>query len=188
MIISRLVVVLLLFGAGALSACTATADPPSTTPTSTDKPGATSTFPDMSGYAAANPDDYAHHFETAGRPGAVMTNYLFTTPDGIKCYFDKPAPAAGCTGSDLPGVAPGECNPEKRKYQVNSISTQGNIWRTSDGSCASAPSGKVLPPFHTLTVFGVVCGVDDKKMTACKDPQGRGFVLSPSWSGWLPHV
>jgi len=46
----------------------------------------------------------------------------------------------------------------------------------------------VLSPFHTLTVFGVTCGVDDKKMTACKDPQGRGFVLSPSWSGWIPKA
>ncbi|SPM39834.1 hypothetical protein MNAB215_2027, partial [Mycobacterium numidiamassiliense] len=24
--------------------------------------------------------------------------------------------------------------------------------------------------------------------TACKDPQGHGFVLSPRGSGWLPHV
>jgi hypothetical protein len=80
MIISRLAVVLVLFEAGAVSACTATADPPGTTPTSTDKSGGTGTFPDMSGYAAVNPDDYAHHFETAGRPGAVMTNHLFTPP------------------------------------------------------------------------------------------------------------
>ncbi|MBZ4620668.1 hypothetical protein GBO18_12020, partial [Mycobacterium avium subsp. hominissuis] len=35
---------------------------------------------------------------------------------------------------------------------------------------------------------GVVCGVDDSGTTACKDPQGRGFVLSPHGSGWLPHV
>lgn len=185
MIISRLAPVLLLISAGAVSACTATADPPK--PTSTDKPSGTSRFPDMSGYAAVNPDDYAFHFETAGRPGVVMTNYLFTTPDGIKCSFDKSA-SAGCTGSDLPGVTPVECDPAKQTYAVNSISTQRNVWQTGDSSCASAPDGKVLPPFHTLTLFGVTCGVDDKKTTACKDPQGRGFVLSPSWSGWLPHV
>ncbi|QCR71458.1 hypothetical protein FCV17_06315 [Mycobacterium avium subsp. hominissuis] len=33
-----------------------------------------------------------------------------------------------------------------------------------------------------------ICGVDNSGTTACKDPQGRGFVLSPHGSGWLPHV
>jgi len=47
---------------------------------------------------------------------------------------------------------------------------------------------KQLPAFHTIIVNGVTCGVDDKKMTACKDPQGRGFILSPAWSGWLPNL
>jgi hypothetical protein len=147
----------------------------------------------MSGYTPVNPDDYALHSATAGRPGAVMTNYLFITPDGIKYGFDQPS-AAACTGDNFPAVTPLECNPANRRYQVNAISTQRNIWQTSDGSCASAPDGKVLPPFHTLTVVGVICGVDDKKTTACKDPQGRGFVLSPSWSDiserlWIPlHV
>jgi hypothetical protein len=30
--------------------------------------------------------------------------------------------------------------------------------------------------------------VDNAGTTACKDPQGRGFVLSPRGSAWLPHV
>ncbi|RIS84933.1 hypothetical protein D2E54_06285, partial [Mycobacteroides abscessus] len=47
---------------------------------------------------------------------------------------------------------------------------------------------KALPPFHSITVSDVTCGVDDKGTTACKDPQGRAFVLSPSWSGWIPKV
>lgn len=45
-----------------------------------------------------------------------------------------------------------------------------------------------LPPFHTITVDGVACGVDDAKTTACKNPQGHGFVLSPKGSGWLEKV
>jgi hypothetical protein len=188
MVMRRLAIALLLFTAAAISACTATADPPSPTPTSADKPNRPGEFPDMSGYTAVNPDDYAHHFETAGRPGAVMTNYLFSTPDGIGCFYDRTSAEAGCTGRDLPGVASVECNPEKQEYGVNTITTQRNVFQAGDPSCDRAPDGKVLPPFHTLTVFGVICGVDDKKTTACKDPQGRGFVLSPSWSGWLPHV
>ncbi|RAV09475.1 hypothetical protein DQP57_15185 [Mycobacterium colombiense] len=57
-----------------------------------------------------------------------------------------------------------------------------------------APSGpppngvKTLPPSHSITVDGVICGVDNSGMTACKDPQGHGFVLSPHGSSWLPHV
>ncbi|MBS9535178.1 hypothetical protein KIH27_16445 [Mycobacterium sp. M1] len=47
---------------------------------------------------------------------------------------------------------------------------------------------KTLPPFHSIALGGVICGVDDAGTTACKDPQGRGFVLSPKGSGWLPHV
>jgi hypothetical protein len=47
---------------------------------------------------------------------------------------------------------------------------------------------KALPPNHSITVDGVICGVDGAGMTACKDPQGRGFILSPSWSGWSAHI
>jgi hypothetical protein len=41
---------------------------------------------------------------------------------------------------------------------------------------------------HSITVNGIICGADNAGTTACKDPQGRGFVLSPHGSGWLPHV
>ncbi|MDR3663178.1 MAG: hypothetical protein P4L86_22810 [Mycobacterium sp.] len=47
---------------------------------------------------------------------------------------------------------------------------------------------KTLPPFHALTVNGVICGVEDARTTACKDAQCRGFVLSPKGAIWLPHV
>ncbi|MGC7358062.1 hypothetical protein RA989_19565, partial [Mycobacteroides abscessus subsp. massiliense] len=45
-----------------------------------------------------------------------------------------------------------------------------------------------LPAYHSITVNGVICGVDDKGTTACKDPQGRGFVLSKQGSGWIPKI
>lgn len=41
---------------------------------------------------------------------------------------------------------------------------------------------------HSITVDGATCGVDGAGMTACKDAQGEGFILSPSWSGWLAHI
>src|SRR5882757_9154285 len=43
-------------------------------------------------------------------------------------------------------------------------------------------------PFHSITFNGATCGVDDSGTTACEDSQGRGFILSPAWSGWLPKV
>jgi hypothetical protein len=183
---TRLVaVLLLLMTSGLTSACTATAEPP--TPTATNGPITAGKFPDMSSYAAANPADFETQYETPGRPNAPMKSYNFVTPGGIQCSFDA-VPSAGCTGNNFPGVAAMQCDPAMRAYEVNAISTGRGIWQTSDTSCDSTPTAKVLPPFHTLTVYGVTCGVDDAGMTACKDPQGRGFVLSPSWSGWIPKV
>lgn len=168
---------------GLSSACTATADPP--TPTTEPKSAEAARFPNMDNYAAANPDDYKTQYETPGRPGAKMTRYDFTTPDGIGCGFEQ-RPSASCAGNNLPSIAP-VCDPPKRSYGGNEISTNTGL-REVGIPCDGNASGKTLPPFHTLTVYGVTCGVDDKGTTACKDPQGRAFVLSPSWSGWIPKV
>ncbi|MCV7235666.1 hypothetical protein [Mycobacterium branderi] len=174
----RLVAALPVLMAGLISACAANAEP-----------SGPPKFPDMSSYASVKPDDYAQQLDNPGRPNK-LTGYYFNTPDGIQCSFDQ-LPAAICTGNNLPAIPAPKCDPAKRIYPVNTISTQSGLSKTSGSSCNDNSFGKtnkVLPPFHKLTVYGVTCGVDDKKMTACKDPQGRGFVLSPSWSGWLPHV
>jgi hypothetical protein len=55
-------------------------------------------------------------------------------------------------------------------------------------AASGGPTFKTLPPMHSITVSGVICGVDDAGTTACKKAQARGFVLSPHGSGWLPHV
>ncbi|WP_134071441.1 hypothetical protein [Mycobacteroides salmoniphilum] len=47
---------------------------------------------------------------------------------------------------------------------------------------------KALPRMHSITRYGVTCGVDGTGATACIDPQGRAFMLSSAWSGSLPHV
>lgn len=181
----RLVAVLLpLIAMAQTSACAATAEPSG--------PSEPPKFPDMSRYTPVNPQDYERQIDNPGRP-EKMVGYYFNTPDGVWCTFSQ-FPLAACTGNNLPGIPPAKCDPAKRIYAINTISTDRGLSKTSGSSCNNDSSEKskswtrVLPPFHTLTVYGVTCGVDDRKTTACKDPQGRGFVLSPSWSGWLPHV
>ncbi|CQD24838.1 hypothetical protein BN970_06658 [Mycolicibacterium conceptionense] len=175
---------LLLTTAWMSSACTATADPP--TPTPTVEAGK---FPDMSAYTPANPDDYIQQLDNPGRP-TKLNKYSFNTPDGIRCSFGQPA-SASCGGNNLPSIPPAVCDSAQGIYRYNLVSTSQGVqqWPRGDSNCSDdSPPHKVLPPFHTLTVYGVTCGVDDQGTTACKDPQGRGFVLSPSWSGWIPKV
>lgn len=175
----------LLIATGLTAACTAAADP--TTSTETTEASNANKFPDLSSYTPVNPDDYRRETENPGRP-TPLTGYYFNTPDGIRCSL-RPKPSASCTGNNLPAIAPAVCEPVNGPVAVNGISTDVGIGQYGGSTCEDgSPVNKVLPPFHTLTVYGVTCGVDDKGTTACKDPQGRGFVLSPSWSGWLPKV
>jgi hypothetical protein len=159
--------------AAVTTSCTAHAEPPK--------------FPDLSSYAQANAGDYAITIDT---PGISHKTTFFLTPDGIVCGINAGA-SAGCTGNDFPGVPPAAPT-EGGTPRVNAISTSSPIHPSGDaigenGMVRDQPI-KTLPPFHSISLGGVICGVDDAGMTACKDPQGRGFILSPSWSGWLPHV
>jgi hypothetical protein len=175
-----LAALLLAFSADTISACTGAAEPP-----------APPKFPDLASYTPANAIDYEQQLDNPGRPTKLI-GYYFNTPDGIQCNFDQSPAAAFCTGNNLPSIPPAQCDTARRTFAVNTISTLNGLSETSGSSCNDdsfgRSSNKVLPSFHSITVNGVICGVDDKKTTACKDPQGRGFVLSPSWSGWLPHV
>ncbi|MEZ0049543.1 hypothetical protein ABIA30_000533 [Mycobacterium sp. MAA66] len=170
MLIRSLAVVLSTLAVGVSSACNAQADPP--------------VFPDLASYTPVSAQDYTVSGPNSGRP-EPLTGVYFLTPDGITCGFGSP-PSAGCTGNNLPALpAP---TPEGMGL-LNSIGTNTGVRKsTTPLAVAGAPAFKTLPPLHSLTVDGVVCGVDGSGMTACKDPQGRGFILSPSWSGWLPKV
>ena len=145
------------------------------TPAHADAPA----FPDLSGYAPVNAADYVIAIPNTGR--AADDTVYFLTPDGIACNFLSGS--AGCTGSNFPGVPGGG---EK------SVGTDGGIQPTNapitTDNTVRGQAIKTLPPFHSITVDGIICGVDDARMTACKDTRGRGFVLSPGGSGWLPHV
>lgn len=142
-------------------------------------------FPDLGGYTPVNAQDYAIAFDNPGRQ-PTMTDY-FLTPTGVICVIDDGG--AACFGNNLPSVPPLQ-NPESR---VSYMDTQKGLYQSSnpgyvDGTTIHGQSIRTLPPSHSITADGVVCGVDDSGTTACKDPQGRGFILSPAWSGWLPKV
>ncbi|MGD1240192.1 hypothetical protein [Mycobacterium seoulense] len=154
-----------------ISACNAQADPPS--------------FPDLSGYAPVNPSDYSITYPNSGRPTPLQL-IAFISPDGVACAFGNP-PSAGCTGNNLPGLPPAAPSSSGAPRLI-SISTGSAPRPTGTPLDTNGQPLKTLPPFHSLTVDGVICGVDNSGMTACKDPQGRGFVLSPHGSTWLPHV
>ncbi|ETA98232.1 hypothetical protein MAV3388_01525 [Mycobacterium avium subsp. hominissuis 3388] len=158
-----------LVGAALSSPCTAHADPAG--------------FPDLSGYTPANVTDYTIGLPNTGR--APLTTVYFLTPDGITCDFFSGE--AQCTGNNFPAIPPATGT-----GTVNAIGTSSGLAQSGD---PIAPNGQVyghslntLPPFHSITVDGVVCGVDNSRTTACKDPQDRGFVLSPHGSAWLQHV
>lgn len=149
------------------SACSAHADPPP--------------FPDLGGYTPVNVADYQ---VDASTPGIPATQVFFLTPDGIECDFQSGQ--AQCTGNNLPGLPPASPT-SKGAPRVNWIGTKTGLQQITPSG--TTPGGvKTLPPFHSITVDGVICGVDDSGTTACKDPQDRGFVLSPRGSRWLPHV
>lgn len=141
-----------------------------------DSPSDTTPFPDLRAYSAVNVDDYR---VDASTPGQSASQVVFLTPDGITCAFSTP-PSAGCTGNNFPAVPPVAGG-------VNAIGTDFGL-DTTNAPIARTPGMRTLPPFHSLTVDGVVCGVDDARTTACRDAKGRGFMLSPNGSRWFPRL
>ncbi|MGL5445669.1 MAG: hypothetical protein ACRDDJ_24845 [[Mycobacterium] stephanolepidis] len=143
-------------------------------------------FPDISGYVAVNIQDFDIPLVTPGRQ--PIAAYYFRTPDGIACRFFEP-PSASCLGNNFPGVPPAPSDPAKGINGLNAISTNSGLTQINETLTAETVSHyPLLPANHSITVNGVVCGVDDNGTTACKDPQGRGFILSKRGSGWIPKV
>jgi hypothetical protein len=173
MVVKTLTSIGALVGAALIGSCAAHADP--------------LTFPDLSAYAPANVKDYEILVPNPGRQPDPTVYFL--TPDNIICKFTLDQ--ASCSGNNLPSIPPAASNPEAGINGINWIGTTSGLNQTSGGAPSRVVNGqaiKSLPPSHSLTVNGFICGVDNSGTTACKDPQGRGFVLSPHGSGWLPHV
>ncbi|MGL0714369.1 hypothetical protein ACJROI_12530 [Mycobacterium avium subsp. paratuberculosis] len=157
--------------AAAISACAAHADSPP--------------FPDLSGYTPVNPADYTLTYPNSGRPTPLQL-IAFRTPDRVSCAFSNP-PSAGCSGDNLPGLPPAASSSNGAPRAIT-ISTGSGPQPTESPLDTNGQELKTLPPMHSITVDGVICGVDNSGTTACKDPQDRGFILSPHGSKWLPHV
>lgn len=144
-------------------------------------------FPDLSTDSPVNVRDYTIDVPNPGRP--PLPTVYFLTPDGVVCNYTPDQ--AQCTGNNLPAVPPAPSNPNAGITGVNWIGTTTGLKQTNEGEPSRVIDGqpvKTLPAGHSITVNGIICGVDNAGTTACKDAQGRGFVLSPKGSGWLPHV
>lgn len=143
-------------------------------------------FPDLSGYTPVNVQDYAIALPNPGR--TPIEDVAFVTPEGVQCSFlpgvGGTQGSAGCTSDHFPGAVTD--GPYAYIDTISGIQTAGST-PYADGS-VQGHKISVLPPFHSISVEGMICGVDDNGTTACKDPQGRGFILSSSWSGWLPKI
>lgn len=138
-------------------------------------------FPQIDNYATVDVADYSLNAST---PGITIAQVFFKTPDGIDCDFVTGQ--AQCTGNNFPGIPPATPT-SKGTPRINWIGTTTGLQQTVPST--APPTGvRPLPPQHSITVNGIICGVDNSGTTACKDPQGRGFVLSPQGSAWLPHV
>lgn len=142
------------------------------------KSHADSVFPHPSGYPRVNVFDYG--IALPNPPHDPTNAIYFLTPEGIPCNFHTGSVAC------IPGV------PDNAKNPYTSVSTGSGIQAAtstpySDGSIQGHPL-KALPPQQALAAGGTFCGVDASGATACKDSQGRGFVISQQGTRWLPHV
>jgi len=172
MIAKALAVATVIAGVAALSGATSSASPPA--------------FPDLSGYTPVDVVDYRIDTTTPGHPSSGT---YFITPDHVVCNFSTLQPQ--CRGNNFPAVPPAASDPARGLNRANWIGTVTGLKQTNEGSPPDVFNGqpiKTLPPLHSISVGGAVCGVDDKGTTACEDSQGRGFVLSPQGSGWMPNV
>lgn len=139
-------------------------------------------FPDFGKYTPVNSADYAIELANTGGPSIPVVYFL--TPDGIPCTFTDGS--AGCIGDNLPGIQSKDKNPYTYVDTVSGIQRAGST-QFVNNSVHGTPI-KQLPPMHSIAVGGVTCGVDGAGLTACKDSENEGFILSPSWSGWLKHT
>ncbi|SPM35837.1 hypothetical protein MAH_0295, partial [Mycobacterium rhizamassiliense] len=142
-------------------------------------------FPDLSTYTPDTVGDYFIAVANSGRGEPTAAVYFLTPdPDHVTCDFASGA--AQCAGFDYPGVPPAGAD------KVNWIATDRGVTQSNvsidSGHKVNGRRVKVLPPKHSIAVGDVICGADGARTLGCKDARGRGFVLSPLGTTWLPHV
>ncbi|MCV7076954.1 hypothetical protein [Mycobacterium szulgai] len=148
------------------------------------------TFPDLTNYTPVNIGDYAIEIPNPGRGSS--SEVFFLTPDGNACTLVNSG--AECTGNNFPGIPAVSQDPPRGLAGVNGIRTDTGLQPTNapvagaDNTVMGHPI-RPLPPLHSIALNGAICGVDNAGSTACKDAQGRGFLISPQQGTvWLPHV
>jgi hypothetical protein len=149
-------------------------------------------FPDLSGYVQETVADYV--IAVSGSGTAPAATVYFRAPDNpehpegqrdIACEFISGS--ARCSWHDFPANPSADTN-TVHWIATDSGQTMANV-AIDTGLKVHGQSLKRLPPLHSLAFDGVICGVNEVRTIACKDPQGRGFTLT--WHGvpnWLPHV
>jgi hypothetical protein len=161
----------ILFAATCVVACSPTTNgkpenPPPPPPTSEPKP--VDGFPDMSGFTEADLDTY----EVTGPPS---TGASLITPDGMTCWLgsgrSREYDSVSCLGPRPDrGLGIWDVDAERRQ--------QGAVVPLQDPPTDLHPVP--LPPMHVLHYEpDILCGVDDKGMTACRVGD-HGFVLTPT--------
>jgi hypothetical protein len=138
-------------------------------------------FPDVDHFTPVTAQDFTVRLPL--HPHDPTEALYFLTPQGIPCHFLTGAVA--CAGT-VPGVLPADAAP------FTTVSTADGIHSATstsyvNGTIQGLPI-QTLPAMHSLTGGGAICGVDDAGATACRDFSGRGFVISPRGTTWLPHV
>jgi len=148
------------------------------------------TFPNLTNYAPVSIGDYAIEIPNPGRGSS--SEVFFLTPDGNACTLVNSG--AECTGNNFPGIPAVPQDPARGLVGVNGIRTDIGLQPTNapvaaaDNTVMGHPI-RPLPPLHSIAFNGAICGVDNAGTTACKDAQGRGFLISPQQGTvWLPHV
>ncbi len=143
-------------------------------------------FPDLDAFT---PVDIADYLIDTTSPGHPSSGTYFVTPEGVVCNFTSLQ--VQCRSNNFPSIPPAVSDPVRNLNRINWIGTVTGLKQTNEGPVGTTVHGqllKTLPPLHSISVFGATCGVDDAGTTSCKDSNGHGFILSPTWSGWLPHV
>jgi hypothetical protein len=112
------------------------------------------------------------------------TNAIYSlTPQWVPCNVHTDG--VECIGN-VPGVADNDRNPYTSISTASGIKAAGST-PYSKGTVQGQPI-RTLLALQSLAVAGHLCGVDSAGGIACKDFQGRGFVISEQGTRWLPHV
>jgi hypothetical protein len=138
-------------------------------------------FPDLAALGTVNAADYAVQLPNSHPHDP--SNAIYFVAEGIPCNFHTGG--VGCIGA-IPGVADGD------RGSLTAVATDTGIRAVGSTPYAEASVEglpiRSLPAGQSIFVSGTRCGVAAAGVLACKDFQGRGFVISAQSTAWLEHA